>query len=80
MPPDPNVAAALARFGDADVVPLIAARLNDEVGKLWLTAAEVSGDARLLPALIALTEPDEDLTDPWVQQLHDAIDSCSETS
>ena len=44
---------------------------------LWLTAAEASGDARLLPALIALTAPHEDLTDPWGQQLHDAIESCS---
>ena len=75
--PAAEAAYALATFGDADVVPVIAARLDDEVGMLWLTAAEASGDARLLPALIALTAPDEDLTDPWVQQLHDAIESCS---
>ena len=76
--PAAEAAYALASFGDADVVPVIAARLNDEVGMLWLTAAAATGDARLLPALTALTEPDEDGTDPWVQQLHNAIDSCSE--
>ena len=76
--PAAEAAFALATFGDADVVPAIAARLDDQVGMLWLTAAGASGDARLLPALTALTAPGEDLTDPWVQQLHDAIDACSE--
>lgn len=75
--PAAEAASALAVRGDTHVVPVIAARLDDGVGKLWLTAAAATRSSLLLERLRALTQPDEDLTDPWVSAPHDAIASCS---
>ena len=75
--PAAEAAWALAVRGDTGVVQVILARLNDSVGKLWLTAAAATRSPLLLDRLRELTEPDEDLTDPWVLALHDAIICCS---
>jgi HEAT repeat protein len=75
--PAAEAARALAVRGDTAVVEVILSRLDDTVGKLWLTAAAVTGSPLLLDRLRALQEPDEDLSDPWVLALHDAIARCS---
>jgi hypothetical protein len=75
--PAAEAAWALAVRGDDEVVEVIATRLDDSAGKLWLTAAATTRSPLLLERLKALTEPDEDLTDPWVLALQHAIASCS---
>lgn len=75
--PAAEAAHALAARQDPAVIEVIRRRLTDGVGVLWLEAATLCRSSHLLPALRSLTSPDEDLTDPWVVALHEAIDASS---
>lgn len=73
-----EAAVALARRGDARVLPVLRDRLTGtDVGNLWVEAAAELAEPSLLPMLLALREMGWGVNDPRPEVLIEAISRCS---
>ena len=76
--PGKEALVGLARRGDPAALPVVHSCLTGVgVTRMAFEAATALADESLLPVLLAYRAPDNELDDPWVISLEEAINACS---